>query len=187
MNQVSKKLDAAEQFAKNKHSGIMQADGITPYWKHLESVVSRLKSIGITDEDMLCAAWLHDTIEDTNTDFDDIHERFGRNVAIMVSSVSKDKRLPKSKREQLYIKQLKEAPWQAQLLKLCDISSNLKNLEKSGWPKEKRSNQVKNKLHYLNAIKPGLIQNKSKIPNIRSIIRGINDVVEEYGQKPVLI
>ena len=78
------KLEAAELFAKDKHSGIKEADGITPYWKHLESVVSRLKGIGITDEDMLCAAWLHDTIEDTNTDFDDLYDKFGRNVAVMV-------------------------------------------------------------------------------------------------------
>ena len=187
MNQDSKKIESAKLFAKDKHSGIMQADRITPYWKHLESVVSRLKSLGITDEDILCAAWLHDTIEDTNTDFDDIHERFGRNVAIMVSSVSKDKRLPKSMREQLYIKQLQEASWQTQLIKLCDISSNLKNLENSGWSKRKRSKQIKNKLHYLNAIKRGLIQNKSKIPNIASIIKGINDVLKEYGQKPVIL
>lgn len=181
------KLDSAEQFAKDKHSGIIQADGITPYWKHLESVVSRLKNIGIADEDMLCAAWLHDTIEDTDVTFEEIYQRFGQNVAVMVLAVSKDKKLLKKDREAQYIQQLKNASWQAQLIKLCDISSNLKNLQNSGWSKRKKSNQVKKKLHYINAIKSGLGQNKSEIPNITGLVNGINDVLIKYGQKQITI
>jgi len=84
-------------------------DGITPYSKHLEDVVSLLKSLGIIDEDVLCSGWLHDTIEDTDTKFDEIYERFGKKVAVLVFSLSKDKDLPKKEREQLYVKQLKDA------------------------------------------------------------------------------
>jgi guanosine-3',5'-bis(diphosphate) 3'-pyrophosphohydrolase len=52
-----------------------------------------LKEIGVKDEDILYAGWLHDMLEDTNTNFDDIHEKFGLRVAEIVSQATKDKRL----------------------------------------------------------------------------------------------
>ena len=82
-------VKSAELFAKKKHSGMTQKDG-SPSSKHLEAVVNRLKSLGVVDEDLLCAGWLHDTIEDTDTSFDDLFERFGSRVAVLVSSLSKD-------------------------------------------------------------------------------------------------
>ena len=44
----------------------------TPYWYHLRDVVNNLEMMGIDDESILCAGWLHDSIEDTSFDFDDI-------------------------------------------------------------------------------------------------------------------
>lgn len=64
---MSTKLKEAELFAKDKYRN--QKYGNEPYHTHLEAVVTRLKGIGITDEDVLCVAWLHDTIEDTCTTF----------------------------------------------------------------------------------------------------------------------
>src|SRR5574341_721338 len=122
------KLEKAELFAKEKYSRMTRKDGNTPYFVHLESVVSRLKSMGIVNENVLCAAWLHDTMEYTNTSFDDIFEQFGRDVAILVSSLSKDGKLPKKERESQYVKQLKNAPFEAKLIKLCDIASNLSEI-----------------------------------------------------------
>lgn len=180
------KLESAKLFAKNKHSGMTRDDGKTPYWDHLEGVVNRLKNLGITDEDILCAAWLHDTIEDTDTTFDDIDQRFGSNVAVMVLSLSKNTKLTKKEKERQYVAQLKNAPWQAQLIKLCDISSNLKDLKNSGWSKSRKTKYVKKKLHNLNVIKSGLAQNKSKVPGIQAIVDGINDVLLEYRFKPIM-
>lgn len=179
---MSTKLKEAELFAKDKHRN--QKYGNESHYKHLEAVVTRLKGIGITDEDVLCAAWLHDIIEDTGTTFDEIYQRFGRSVAVMVSSLSKDTSLPKKEKERQYIEQLKNAPWQAQLIKLCDISSNLKELKNSSWSKSKKTRYVKKKLHDLTVIKSGLVQNRSKVPGIQGIIDGINDVLISYGQRP---
>jgi len=153
----------------------------------LKEVVDRLKMVGITDEDVLCAAWLHDTIEDTGTTFDEIYQRFGRNIAVLVSSLSKNTSLPKKEKEHQYIDQLKNAPWQAQLIKLCDISSNLKELKNSGWSKSKKTKYVKKKLYNLKVIKSGLVNNKSTVPGIAGIIDGINQVLVSYGQKPLMI
>jgi len=56
-------IKSAELLAKQKHSGQLRKDGVTTYSKHLEDVVGRLKSLGVVDEAILCAGWLHDTIE----------------------------------------------------------------------------------------------------------------------------
>jgi len=181
------KLEKAELFAKEKHSKMTRKDGTTPYFVHLESVVSRLKSMGIVNEDVLCAALLHDTMEDTNTSFDDIFEQFGRDVAILVSSLSKDVKLPKKERESQYVTQLKNAPFEAKLIKLCDIAANLSDLKNSDLSKTKRLKTVKTKLHYLNIIKNEIMENKANVPRIQSIIDGINDVLIHYKQKPVSI
>ena len=64
-------VKSAELFAKNKHAGKFRVDGTIPYSKHLEDVVNRLKSLGVIDKELLCAGWLHDTIENTDTTFND--------------------------------------------------------------------------------------------------------------------
>ena len=68
-------VKSAELFAKSKHAGQFRADGTTPYSKHLDDVVNRLKSLGVIDEQIFCAGWLHDTIEKTETTFDDLYEQ----------------------------------------------------------------------------------------------------------------
>ena len=180
------KLESAEQFAKERHSG-MTTDDKAPYWKHLEGVVNRLKNLGVTDEDILCAAWLHDSIENTVTTFDDIEQRFGSKVAVLVLALSKDNNLSKGEREQQYIKQLKDASWEAKLIKLCDISANLKDLKNTSWSKTKKSKEVKKKLYYLNLIKPELVKNKSQVPGIHGVISGINEVLVSFKQGPIVL
>jgi len=179
------KLESAESFAKDRHRN--QKYENKPYHTHLEAVVDSLKHIGVNDEDVLCAAWLHDTIEDTATAFDDIEQRFGSNIAVMVLSISKDSSLPKKERERQYIEQLKNAPLQAILIKLCDISSNLKELKNSSWSKTRKSKYVKKKLYNLNVIKPGLVKNKTDHPRIQGIVDGINKVLVSHGQKQIII
>ena len=53
----------AREFSKKVHSGQFRKDGVTPYFNHPKEVVGILKDIGIKDEEILTAAWLHDTIE----------------------------------------------------------------------------------------------------------------------------
>ena len=70
-------INQAQKFAKEKHKHQTRDDGKTPYWKHLQKVVKNLERLGITDESIICAGWLHDTIEDTDTDDDKIRKKFG--------------------------------------------------------------------------------------------------------------
>ena len=85
----------AQKFAREKHKNQKRKDGITPYSEHLEGVVNRLKNLGISNQDILCAAWLHDTIEDTDTTFDEINEIFGNTISVLVLSLTKDLELSK--------------------------------------------------------------------------------------------
>ena len=179
------KLQSAENFAKERHSVIIRKDGIDHY-EHLAGVVARLKNLGITDEEVLASAWLHDIIDDTETSFDELEQRFGSKVAVMVLSISKDKNLPRAKQEEQYVKQLKESTLDAKLIKLCDISASLRDLKNAPVSKTKRIKEAKKKLFYLNVIKSDLIKNKSKVPGIGSLINGINEMVLAHGLRPVI-
>jgi guanosine-3',5'-bis(diphosphate) 3'-pyrophosphohydrolase len=179
------KLQSAENFAKERHSATIRKDGISNY-EHLAGVVARLKNLGITDEDVLTSAWLHDIIDDTDTSFDELDQRFGSKVAVMVLSISRDRNLPRTKQEEQYVKQLKESTFDAKLIKLCDISSCLRDLKNAQVSKTKRIKEVKKKLFYLNVIKSDLIKDKSKVPGINSLINGINEMISAYGLRPII-
>ncbi len=181
------KIESAELYAKAKHKHITRKDGITPYSAHLEAVVSRLKGLGITDEDILCAGWLHDIIEDTDTSFDDIHERFGQRTAVLVYSLSKNEKLPKKEKEIQYVKLLKDASFEAKLVKLCDISANLKDMDNSGMSKTKKKKTVKKILHYLRVIKNDISEHKTDYPKISALVDGINQIIKDYHLKPIKI
>ena len=181
---MTKLLDS-ENFAKERHSSMLRKDGVTTHYEHLTGVVTRLKNLGVSDEDVLCAAWLHDIIEDTDTSFHDIDQRFGSRVAILVLSLSKDKRLPKRQQEEQYVKQLRESPFEAKLIKLCDISANLKDIKGSSLSKTKKTKTIRKILRYLDVIKPDLVKNKASTPTITSLIDGINAVAVSFGHRPV--
>jgi (p)ppGpp synthase/HD superfamily hydrolase len=64
-----------------------QKYGERPYVTHLADVVARVKTI-TQDPEIIAAAWLHDTIEDTQITYGDVEREFGKNVADMVWAVT---------------------------------------------------------------------------------------------------
>lgn len=177
----------AKKLAHEKHKNQKRKDGVTPYSDHLEGVVNRLKNLGVTDKNVLSAAWLHDIIEDTDVTFDQINEKFGRDIAVMVLSLTKDKNIPKKDKEQQYINQLKNAPIQAKIIKLCDISANLKDLASAPISKTQKNKQVKKILHYLRTIKNEISESQTEYPKIHEIIDGVNTICVKFHQKPFVI
>src|SRR5438105_11110404 len=90
-------------FAARAHQGQLRKDGQTPYVSHVFRVCLVLREVfGVADLRVLTAAVLHDTLEDTTTDFDDLAEQFGADVAAWVAALSKDKREPHDVREEAY-------------------------------------------------------------------------------------
>jgi (p)ppGpp synthase/HD superfamily hydrolase len=119
-------IQRAISFAARVHRHQLRKDGATPYVAHPVRVAfTLLMTFGIDDEQTLAAAVLHDTIEDTTTDFDDLAAEFGPEVARYVAALTKDSRLPEEEREKVFFDVLDRAPWQVRAIKMADVYDNL--------------------------------------------------------------
>jgi guanosine-3',5'-bis(diphosphate) 3'-pyrophosphohydrolase len=137
------------------HQGKLRKDGVTPYVSHVFRVCLILRHLfDIDDPQALTAAVLHDTLEDTDTDFDDLEEDFGADVAGWVAALSKDKRLPEEQREPAYAEALARSPWQVQACKLADVYDNL--IDSAHTEPQQRARVLKTAHYYLDALKPNL-------------------------------
>ncbi len=118
-------LEAAS-FAARAHRHQLRKDGQTPYAAHPFRVCLVVRHVfGIDDPEILTAALLHDTIEDTTTDFDDLEEKFGARIAGWVGALSKDMRRPDAEREAAYVATLAAAEPAVKIVKLADLFDNL--------------------------------------------------------------
>lgn len=116
----------AVSFAARAHQGQVRRDDRTPYIAHCVRVTLTISQLfQCQDEAVLAAAVLHDTIEDTTTDYEDILQHFGKDVADLVAAMTKNMALPEATREVEYDAQLAQADWRARLIKLADTYDNL--------------------------------------------------------------
>lgn len=131
------RLQEAIAFASRSHRNQVRRDGRTPYSSHVMRVMTTCAVVfACPDPVILAAAALHDTIEDTTTDYEDIAEKFGKDVAECVAALTKNMALPEEAREREYDARLAAAPWQARLIKLADVFDNLCDIE--SYAPEKR-------------------------------------------------
>lgn len=120
----------AISFSARAHVNQWRKDKVTPYHAHPFRVAMTVRELfGENDPVTLAAAVLHDTIEDTTCDYDELLELFGAEVADTVAALSKDMRLREDIRERVYDEQLDAASWRAHLIKLGDVFDNLCDLE----------------------------------------------------------
>ena len=146
---------AAAAFAARAHRHQLRKDRETPYVSHTFRVCLVVRHVfGFDDPRMLAAALLHDTIEDTATDCDDILEEFGPDVARWVAALTKDMRLPHDDREAAYVKVLTAAEWQVKVCKLADIYDNLGDIQHLSPDGRKRT--LSRTRSYLDAIRTNL-------------------------------
>ena len=184
---LKNKLNLAKQLAIKQHKGQYRKNNKTPYWYHLRDVVNNLKMMGIKDESILCAGWLHDSIEDTSFDYDDVSKIFGKKIAQIVSDLTKETRLPKNQQEKNYLKQLSKSSWQSKVVKFADILANVSDLKNSELTQKQKIIQVKYKIKYLGVIKSEIVENKNKIPNLFEAQNSLNYVFEQYGQRKITL
>ena len=136
-------LTKALAFAAHKHRYQKRKDQeASPYINHPIALVNLLVSEGgITDLETLCAALLHDTIEDTETTPEELTERFGASISGIVQEVTDDKSLLKAKRKQAQIDHAPHLSPKARAVKLADKTCNLRDVidsPPSHWPLERR-------------------------------------------------
>ena len=140
-------LDAAA-FAADKHRRQRRKDAeATPYINHpltLATVLAR--EGGVADAEVIAAALLHDTVEDTETTLAELEARFGGGVAGMVAEVTDDKSLPKAERKRLQIARAAHKSPGAKLVKLADKIANLRDiavLPPADWDQARKAEYVR--------------------------------------------
>jgi len=134
------KVGEAVAFALRFHGDQKRPTG-APYVEHLlEALEVLVRGAGVTDPDILCAAVLHDVVEDTPCTIGGVRAAFGDRVAELVGWVTKpeatagaDKRAVK----EAYLKGLADAPDDAILVKLADRASNVQTLRNLRLPKQR--------------------------------------------------
>jgi guanosine-3',5'-bis(diphosphate) 3'-pyrophosphohydrolase len=121
---------AAVAFAADKHRTQRRKDAeASPYINHPISLAHVLANEGrIEDVNVLCAAVLHDTIEDTETTAAELTSIFGAKVASIVIEVTDDKPLAKEVRKQRQIEHAALISTEAKLVKLADKICNLRDI-----------------------------------------------------------
>ena len=120
-------LLSAISFAAHKHRDQRRKDNAaSPYINHPIALAHLLASTGgVDDIVVLQGAILHDTVEDTETTYEELVERFGRAVADVVAEVTDDKALPKVRRKELQVEHAPHKSREAALVKLVDKTCNL--------------------------------------------------------------
>jgi guanosine-3',5'-bis(diphosphate) 3'-pyrophosphohydrolase len=130
-------LKAAE-FAARKHRDQRRKDpAAAPYINHPIALAEILSGDGqVKSADVLAAALLHDTLEDTETTSAQLTAAFGPRITRIVEEVSDDKRLPKQTRKELQVLHAARISKSAKLVKLADKIANLADMissPPSGW------------------------------------------------------
>jgi len=132
----------ALRFAAARHAHQKVPGTELPYLVHVVSVTAELtavlprEAIGDPDLAVQCAL-LHDTLEDTETSFDELVRCFGDQVAAGVQALTKDAELPKTERMADSLRRIRLRPREVWLVKLADRITNLAPAP-AGWSREKR-------------------------------------------------
>ena len=105
-----------------------------PYINHLIEVAQVLSMHGVADEEVLCAAVLHDTVEDAEVSLADLRQRFGNRIASLVEEVTDDPRLPIWERKMRQVEGAGKLSSDAQCIRVADKISNLRGILTSPPP-----------------------------------------------------
>lgn len=130
-------------FAAHKHRAQRRKDKeASPYINHPIALADVLANEGGVDDPVaLSAAVLHDTIEDTETTYEELRERFGKEIADVVMEVTDDKLLEKAERKQRQVVHAPHLSQRAKLVKLADKICNLRDIASNppaNWPLERK-------------------------------------------------
>lgn len=176
MDELGKFLKAMA-FAAHKHRDQRRKDVCaSPYINHPIQLVDVLcNEAGVTDANVLCAAVLHDTIEDTETTAEELAQHFGQQISDIVVEVSDDTNLCKFDRKQAQIHHAGDLSDEAKLVKLADKICNLRDVADNppaGWDLQRRQEYFDWGLAVINGLR-----------GVHSDLEKIFD--ETYLKKPV--
>ena len=135
-------LDAIA-FSGEKHRNQRRKDAeASPYINHPLQVAHVLASEGcVSDLKTLIAAVLHDTVEDTETTFEELVERFGKRVAGVVKELTDEKMVPKVQRKRVQVERAPQLSKRAAIVRLADNTCNLRDIAThppKDWPLKRK-------------------------------------------------
>ena len=148
------KIKAAYELANEAHKGVKRSSG-DPYISHPVAVAYILVDKFSMDTDTICAALLHDVVEDTDIGLDVLQKKFGEDVARLVDGVTKIGKVPLNTREEQQAENIRKIliamskDLRVIIIKLADRLHNMRTLESR--PPEK---QCKTSLETMNFYAP---------------------------------
>jgi guanosine-3',5'-bis(diphosphate) 3'-pyrophosphohydrolase len=132
------------KFAAGRHAAKQQAVPGTslPYTVHLSNVAMEIlvaapHTIGFNTAFAVQVALLHDTLEDTETSFEELENTFGIHIARSVAALTKDENIPKEARMADSLRRIQQLPYEVWAVKLADRITNLQR-PPDNWSTEKR-------------------------------------------------
>ncbi len=159
------KVNEAIIFATIAHAEQTRKGKDTPFITHPLSALIVASSI-TSDEDVLCASVLHDTVEDTSVTLDEIREKFGERVARLVDSDSEDKMRHLSEkdswqtRKQATLDALEQMDRDEQIICLADKLANIREMAQDYallgdklWERFNQKDKSKHGWYYLGVAK----------------------------------
>ncbi|QNG62621.1 bifunctional (p)ppGpp synthetase/guanosine-3',5'-bis(diphosphate) 3'-pyrophosphohydrolase [Rhizobium phage B1VFA] len=128
------KIQMARAFAAGAHGAIKQVRKYTgePYIVHPAAVAAIVEAVPTHTWQMLCVAWLHDTVEDTSVTVDMIRDLFGDEVAAGVEFLTNVPREEgnRAARLEMNLAKLERAPDWVKTVKVADLMDNTKTIVK---------------------------------------------------------
>ena len=118
-----------------------KGEDASPYINHPIAVAAELADVGVTDPEVLAAALLHDTVEDTLATTEDLEREFGLRVRDLVEAVTDEQGLPSRERKRLQVVNAPGLEPHAQLIKIADKICNacdVGHAPAAGWSLERR-------------------------------------------------
>ena len=142
-NYNMEKIREACDYAESLHAGQFRVSG-EPYISHPVAVAEIVASLGL-DTNSICAALLHDTVEDCSdkTDLREIEERFGKEVAMLVDGLTKLVTPNIEDKEEAHIENIRKMllamsrDVRVIFIKLCDRLHNMRTLAVKPDPKRR--------------------------------------------------
>lgn len=135
----------AIEFASKKHEGQKDDSGKDYFEAHLTQVANLVRLV-TDDENMICAAYLHDTLEDTNTTFIELVLKFNWVIACLVEELTHE---GKKEENGHYFPRLKSK--KAITIKFADRLSNISRME--SWDKDRQNHYLKKSKFWKDSIK----------------------------------
>ena len=178
------KIKAAYTLADEAHRGVLRSSG-DPYISHPVAVAYILLDKFCMDTDTICAALLHDVVEDTDIGLDVIQKKFGEDVARLVDGVTKIGQVPLNTREEQHAENIRKIliamskDIRVIIIKLADRLHNMRTLDSR--PPEK---QRKTSLETMNFYAP--IAHRLGISDVKEEMEDIAlRYLDPYGFKEI--